>query len=141
MAPAARRRVPRGRRVPAAPGKTPKQPYYITPQHGRSAAFAGLYEFWRDRTKADDDPDRWLVSTTIVTTDAAPDLAEIHDRMPLVLPPDAWDAWLDPAVDAEGAAGLLRLGGPHGDVPMAAREVSTLVNTVSNDGPGLLEAV
>lgn len=122
-------------------GKAPKQPYYITPQDGHGAAFAGLYEFWRDPAKADDDPDRWLVSTTIVTTDAAPDLAEIHDRMPLALPPDAWDAWLDPAVDARGAAELLRVGEPHDDVPMAAREVSTLVNTVSNDGPGLLEAV
>lgn len=122
-------------------GKTPKQPYYIEPGEGRGAAFAGLYEFWRDRTKADDDPDRWLVSTTIVTTDAAPYLAEIHDRMPLVLPPDVWDAWLDPAVDAKGAADLLGLGGPHDDVPMVAREVPTLVNTVANDGPGLLAPV
>ncbi|WP_139123091.1 SOS response-associated peptidase family protein, partial [Cellulosimicrobium cellulans] len=89
----------------------------------------------------DDDPARWLVSTTIITTDAAPDLAEIHDRMPLALPADAWDAWLDPAVDAKGAADLLGIGGTHGDVPMVAREVSTLVNTVTNDGPGLLEAV
>ena len=61
--------------------------------------------------------------------------------MPLTLPPDAWDAWLDPAVDARGAADLLGLGGPHDDVPMVAREVSTLVNTVTNDGPGLLAAV
>lgn len=127
--------------APARRGKVPKQPYWIAPGDGRSAAFAGLYEFWRDRTKADDDPDRWLVSTTIITTDAAPYLAEIHDRMPLALPSDAWDAWLDPAVDARGAADLLGLGGPHDDVPMVAREISTLVNSVTNDGPGLVEAV
>ncbi|MGW6229466.1 SOS response-associated peptidase, partial [Cellulosimicrobium cellulans] len=127
--------------APARRGKVPKQPYWIAPGDGESAAFAGLYEFWRDRTKADDDPDRWLVSTTIITTDAAPYLAEIHDRMPLALPADAWDAWLDPAVDARGAADLLGLGGPHDDVPMVAREISTLVNSVTNDGPGLLEAV
>ena len=127
--------------APARRGKVPKQPYWSAPGDGRSAAFAGLYEFWRDRTKADDDPDRWLVSTTIITTDAAPYLAEIHDRMPLALPSDAWDAWLDPAVDARGAADLLGLGGPHDDVPMVAREISTLVNSVTNDGPGLLEAV
>lgn len=115
--PARRRVAGRVRGRVAAPGKVPKQPYWIAPSGGESAAFAGLYEFWRDRTKADDDPDRWLVSTTIVTTDAAPYLAEIHDRMPLVLPADAWDAWLDPAVDARGAADLLGLGGPHDDVP------------------------
>lgn len=142
MARPARRHVPRRVRGRAARrGKVPKQPYWIAPDDGRSAAFAGLYEFWRDRTKADDDPDRWLVSTTIITTDAAPYLAEIHDRMPLALPSDAWDAWLDPAVDARGAADLLGLGGPHDDVPMVAREISTLVNSVTNDGPGLLEAV
>ncbi|MBD8078055.1 SOS response-associated peptidase [Cellulosimicrobium arenosum] len=121
--------------------KPPKQPYFIAPDDGGGAAFAGLYEFWRDRTRADDDPERWLVSTTIITTDAAPCLAEIHDRMPLALPARTWDDWLDPALDARGAADLLGLGGPHDDVPMTAREVSTTVNSVTNDGPGLLERV
>src|SRR5690606_36649489 len=108
---------------------------------GRSAACGSVYECWRDGTRAVDDADRWLVSTTIITTDAAPYLAEVHDRMPLALPPEAWDAWLDPAVDARGAADLLGLGGPLDDVPMVAREVSTLVNSVTNEGPGLLERV
>ncbi|MBD5787090.1 SOS response-associated peptidase [Cellulosimicrobium terreum] len=135
--------VPVGQQGTPAPrrGKPAKQPHYIAPGDGGTAAFAGLYEFWRDRSKADDDPDRWLVSTTIITTDAAPYLADIHDRMPLVLPPAAWDTWLDPAVDARGAADLLELGGPHDDVPMVQREVSTLVSAVANDGPGLLDAV
>src|SRR5690606_17516438 len=106
---------------------------------GRSAACGSVYECWRDGTRAVDDADRWLVSTTSITTDAAPYLAEIHDRMPLALPPEAWDAWLDPAGDARGAADLLGPGGPHDDLPMGAREGSTLVNPVTIDGPGLHE--
>src|SRR6185295_12328716 len=47
--------------------KAKKQPYYIHPADGGVLALAGLYEFWKDPTKADDDPDRWLVSAAVVT--------------------------------------------------------------------------
>ncbi|WP_265520945.1 SOS response-associated peptidase [Oerskovia flava] len=117
--------------------RTAKQPYFIHPD-GPSAAFAGLYEFWRDRSAADDDPARWLVTTTIITTDAAPDLAPIHDRMPVTLAPGDWDTWLDPAVGPQDAAALL--GGPPG-VALTAEPVSTAVNTVANDGPELVRPV
>ncbi|WP_146843277.1 SOS response-associated peptidase [Cellulomonas composti] len=112
-----------------------KQPYYLHPDDGALVAFAGLYEFWRDPTKADDDPDRWLVSTTIVTRPAAPELAFIHDRQPLMLPRELWDAWLDPAVDAAGARELLDATGPL----LTPTPVSTLVNAVRNNGPHLLD--
>lgn len=129
--------------TPPAPGSTArrptvtKQPFFIHPDGPAVAAFAGLYEFWRDPAKADDDPTRWLVSTTIVTTDAAPALASIHDRMPLTLAPDRWDAWLDPAVGKDEAAGLLVAP----EVRMKAQEVAPLVNSVANDGPELVQAV
>jgi putative SOS response-associated peptidase YedK len=48
-------------------------------------ALAGLYEFWLDKTKAEDDPDRWLATFTIITTS---DLGHIHDRMPMTVAPD-----------------------------------------------------
>jgi len=114
-----------------------KQPFYIHPDEPGVTAFAGLYEFWRDPAKPEDDPTRWLVSTTIVTTAAAPALAPIHDRMPLALPRSAWDAWLDPTVGKDEAAGLLVAP----QVPMTAHEVAPLVNSVANNGPELVRAV
>src|SRR3954465_3526427 len=76
-----------------------KQPYFITPEDGSVLAFAGLWEVWgrgEDR----------LYTCTVVTTPAVGPLTHIHDRMPLVLPPDRWAAWLDPAREdvAEPAA-------------------------------------
>ena len=130
-------------RKPAAgaPSRTPKQPFWIHPDDGRPLAFAGLYEFWRDRSRADDDPLRWLVTTTIITGGAPTDdpaRAEIHDRRPVVLAPEHWAAWLDPHQDdAEAAVALL-----HGPAPrLVATPVSTTVNSVRSDGPELIEPV
>lgn len=116
----------------AAAGR--KQPYYIHPSDGSLVALAGLYEFWRDPSKADDDPDRWLVSTTILTRPASEPLAFIHDRQPVMLPHAAWDAWLDPAVDAAGARDLLAADPPA----LEPTPVRPLVNAVRNNGPDLL---
>ena len=115
----------------------PKQPFWIHPADGDVAALAGLYEFWRDPSKPDDDPDRWLVSVTVVTRPATEAMSAVHDRQPLVLPRDTWDAWLDPAVGADAAQGLLRRDPPH----LVATPVSTQVNAVGNDGPALLDPV
>ena len=114
--------------------RAPKQPFWIHPADGDVAALAGLYEFWRDPARADDDPARWIVSVTVVTRPATPALAAIHDRQPLILPPDAWSAWLDPAVGADDARELLTVDPP----PLRATPVSTRVNAVANDGPDLL---
>ena len=126
-------------RLPLPPGakanaRPPKQPYWIH-RDGEPVLFAGLYEFWRDRTRADDDPERWLVTTTIVTTTAAEPMVHIHDRMPVALPQSAWDEWLDPAIGAQQAAALLE----HPLDEYALRPVSPLVSSVRNDGPALLE--
>ncbi len=126
---------------PSAPGeprtRRRKQPFYLHPADGDVLALAGLYEFWKDPTKAADDPSRWLVSVTIVTRPADPRFAAIHDRQPLLLRPEDWDAWLDPAVGADGARALLDAPGPE----LVATPVSTAVNAVEHDGPELLEPV
>lgn len=116
-------------------GRTPKQAYWIHPAGGRFAAFAGLYEFWRDRSKADDDPTRWLVTATVITRAATGDMERIHDRMPAHLAADAWDRWLDPEVGTEEASALLRAPG----VDLATRPVGAAVGSVRNDGPELIE--
>ncbi|MET9802333.1 SOS response-associated peptidase [Streptomyces sp. NPDC006368] len=126
-----------------------KQPYFVTPADGSVFAMAGLYEFWRDPTLPADHPRAWWTTCSVITTEAetgplgvAPaegprSLADIHPRMPLMLTPDRWDAWLDPArTDAEELRSLL--APPPGGL-MRAYPVTTAVSNVRNNGPELLE--
>ncbi|RFU87098.1 SOS response-associated peptidase [Streptomyces triticagri] len=125
-----------------------KQPYFVTPADGSVFAMAGLYEFWRDRTRADGDPAAWWVTCSVITTEAetgplgvAPvdgpqSLADIHPRMPLMLTPDRWDAWLDPSRQSvEELRGLLA---PPPEGLMRAYPVSTAVSNVRNNSPELV---
>lgn len=136
---------------PAAPKKRPrKQPYFVTPVDGSVMAMAGLYEFWRDRTLPDDHPRAWWATCTVVTTEAdrtplpgraggagGPEsLADIHPRMPLMLPPERWDAWLDPERRAQDELRALLQPPPAGG--MRAYPVSTDVGNVRNNGPELV---
>ncbi|MFE4593765.1 SOS response-associated peptidase [Streptomyces laurentii] len=126
-----------------------KQPYFVTPADGSVFAMAGLYEFWRDRTLPDDHPAAWWVTCSVVTTEAetgplavAPaegpgSLAEIHPRMPLMLTPDRWDAWLDPACTEPEEVRALLAAPPEG--LMRAFPVGTAVSNVRNNGPELLK--
>jgi putative SOS response-associated peptidase YedK len=109
------------------------------PADGGLLSFAGLYELWPDPAKAEDDPDRWLWSATIITTDATGPAGEIHDRTPLVLPRDRVDAWLDPAITEPDQVRKL-LTGVQLD-PLEVRRVSTAVNKVSHNGPDLIDPV
>lgn len=80
-------------------GPDGKKPFYIHPEDDAPLFLAGLYEWWRDPAKAESDPERWVLSCTILTRDAQGPLAEIHNRMPVFLDPDFADAWLDPTMD------------------------------------------
>ncbi len=111
-----------------------KQPMYMTRADGRPLAFAGLYEFWSD--PADKDAPT-LTSCTIVTAPSAGPLAEIHDRMPLVLPRGSWARWLDPAVP--DPADLLTGWDEARGEQLELRPVSTRVNKVDHNGPELIE--
>jgi putative SOS response-associated peptidase YedK len=77
-----------------------------------------------------------METAAIVTTDANRSLRPIHSRMPVVVPPEAYDMWLDPKVDPETAAALLA---PAPEDFFEAYEISTAVNRVANDGPQVLE--
>lgn len=73
----------------------------------------------------------------MITTDAPDDLGRIHDRMPMIVEPDRWDAWLDPELtDTEQVRGLLV---PAMAGTMDAYPVSKAVNSVKNNGPELIE--
>jgi len=119
-----------------AKGKPRKQPFYIEPIAAVPIAFAGIYEFWRDPAVHPDDPAAWLTSYAVITTAAEPGLDRIHDRMPLALPADRWDDWLDPELREEDAVRAL-LAPPLAGRFMAV-PVSTRVNAVANNGPELV---
>jgi putative SOS response-associated peptidase YedK len=116
-----------------------KQPYYICREDGGPLAFAGLYELWRDAALPDDHERAWLWTATIITTSAPDDLGKIHDRMPMVIQPDRWQEWLDPA--ASDPAGLMALLAPAASAGLTSYPVSRAVNSVRNNGPELIERV
>ncbi|MCX4744072.1 SOS response-associated peptidase [Kitasatospora sp. NBC_01287] len=123
--------------VPATDGrKAYKQPYFIAPADGTLLAMAGLYEFWRDPTRPEDDPLAWLTTTTIITTQARDDAGRVHDRMPLIIDPADLDAWLDPA--HSDPRELQQLLHTPANGHLIARPVVTTVNSVRNNGPELL---
>jgi len=117
----------------------PKQPYYIFREDGGPLAFAGLYELWRDKDLPDDHERAWLWTAVIITTSAPDDLGKIHDRMPMVIQPDRWQEWLDPA--AGDPADLMALLAPAAATGLTSYPVSTAVNSVRNNGPELTQRV
>ncbi len=111
--------------------KPQKQPYFIRPNDGAVMAMAGLYELWKSPE------DEWVWTCTVITTDAPDDLGRIHDRMPMIVEPDRWDAWLDPELTGiDRVRGLLV---PAMAGTMDAYPVSKAVNSVRNNGPELIE--
>ena len=117
-------------------GKPRKQPFFIHRSDGAQLAMAGLYEFWRDKALAEDDPDAWLTTYAIVTTAAESGLDRIHDRQPLVLERADWDDWLDPAQnDLSVVKSHLEFSEPG---RFDAYPVGTAVNSSRNNGEQLL---
>jgi putative SOS response-associated peptidase YedK len=110
---------------------THRQPMLIHDPDDVPLTLAGL---WTGRRN--DDTGEWLRTFTIVTTRPNGFMASIHDRMPVVIPRDAWTTWLDPATGDPGE--LRALLEPREDVVLAAHPVATLVNNVRNDGPQLI---
>src|SRR6266851_4977223 len=107
-------------------GKT-KQPYCFEVNDGELFAFAGLWDRWSD-------PQGDVVeSCTILTTTPNSLLADIHDRMPVILNPDHYDLWLDPAFGDTGS--LSEMLKPFDAALMKRHPVSTRVNQVLNDDP------
>jgi putative SOS response-associated peptidase YedK len=109
-----------------------KQPYFISFAGGEPFGMAGLWERWRDPGSGEP-----LESCCIVTTSPAPAVAHVHDRMPVIIPPDAYAEWLDP--DNAATDRLVRLLAPCDAPGLQARPVSRRVNDARNQGAGLLE--
>lgn len=110
-----------------------KIPMWIHLRSRRPFAFAGLWERWRSGPAAE-----WVRSFTIVTTEAAPAVRHIHDRMPVLLSTAQRLRWLDPATPLPELAELAR---PYAGDDLEAWAVSRLVNSPENDVPQCLEPV
>jgi putative SOS response-associated peptidase YedK len=124
--------------VPATEhAKAAKRPYYLHPSDGSVLAMAGLYEFWRDSTLPRDEQE-WVVSCTIITTDATDSSGRIHPRMPLTIAPEHYADWLDPDHHAVDELRALLAVPADGDLDL--RPVPAAVNSVRNDGPELISA-
>jgi putative SOS response-associated peptidase YedK len=110
-----------------------KRPYYIRGKTGAPMAFAGLWEVWTGPNGEE------LETAAIVTTAANRALAAIHDRMPVIVPPDAFDLWLDcENVEAETAAALIV---PANEDLLDVCPVSHAVNRSANDTAALIEPI
>jgi putative SOS response-associated peptidase YedK len=110
-----------------------KRPFFVRPRSGGPMAFAGLWETWTGPNGEEMD------TAAIVTTTANRALRHIHDRMPVVVAPQAFDFWLDGGkVDVETAAALIA---PAPDDLLESYEVSSAVNHAANDSPELIAAV
>jgi putative SOS response-associated peptidase YedK len=109
----------------AEPGQKTKTPMLIKLKSGEPFAFAGLWEVWH--------PDQadMLLSCTIITTTPNALMEKIHDRMPVILPAKAYDAWLDPGEQSPDK--LDRLLKPYPAAQMTAFAVSRAVNDPKND--------
>jgi len=107
-----------------------KQPWFIHRRDDGVFAFAGLWERWQPGD--DRDP---VVSCTILTVPANALMAPIHERMPMILPPDQWPAWLDRRSSTGALQELLQ---PRDDDEMIAAAISTRVNNPRHDDPDIL---
>ena len=106
-----------------------RQPYAIARPDRAPFALAGLWEWWKDPAGGGE-----VRTFTILTTQANARLAPLHHRMPVVVPPERWAAWLDPAsAPPDGIAA------PRPDDELEAWPVSTRVNSAANDDPGMLD--
>ena len=110
-----------------------KQPHYVRARNGGPMAFAGLWESWMGPNGEE------METAAIVTTAANLQLAPLHNRMPVILPPEAFDLWLDHrAVDAETAAALIA---PSREDLLEVHPVSDAVNRAADDTPQMIEPV
>ncbi|XAS74698.1 SOS response-associated peptidase [Micrococcaceae bacterium Sec5.1] len=133
-----------------------KQPYYVHPVNGEGLVFAGLYEWWRDQSMPNDDPDRWLLSMSIITADTPTsesartrrsasvfdELTVLHDRVPLPMSRETMEAWLDPRQDdAAGLVDMVRSRAHDAAADWTLDAVGQAVGNVRNNSPELIEPV
>lgn len=113
--------------------KNARRPIWFHNPDGRLLMFAGLYEYWQP------EPDIWERTFTIVTTDANKTVAEVHDRMPVILTAEQAEAWM--YQDETDLEKLRKLLVPSAEDVLVGTPVSERANSVKNDDPSVLVEV
>ena len=108
-----------------------KQPFFICRKDGQPFSLAGLWERW-------DKGDQGLETCTIITTEPNSLVAPLHNRMPVIIPREAYEHWLNPVAEKSHLTSLLK---PYPPEEMVAYPVSHQVNNPAHDGPDLLTPV
>lgn len=112
----------------------PRQPIYVSRDDDKPLVFAGIRDQWVS-------PEGEVISSvSIITREAVGDLAKAHHRMPMFLPRDRWEAWMDPALQDIGKARAL-FENFQPDANLRYWPVSDLVNSIRNSGPELIEPI
>jgi len=112
------------------PKETGRSPHWIFRADGYPVGFAGVWSAWKNKAN-----DEWVRSCAILTTAATGIIAGIHNRMPVALVPEVWEAWLDRELTEPGEVqSLIR---PIASDLWMQRQVSSKVNSVKNNGPFL----
>ena len=111
-----------------------KQPVFISRDDQRLLAFAGIFDRWISPEGEIRD------SVSIITRDAVNQLAQVHNRMPVFLPQERWQAWMDPDLtDVERVRSLMQI--PEPDAHLKFWPVADLVNSIRNNGPELVAPI
>ena len=108
-----------------------KQPFFFSPEDRRPFGFAGLWDIWKDPESTD------YRSCTIITTAASDAIRDVHDRMPVILTPDAYDDWLEPA--NQDPERLMQILADKTIRDLMRTPVSKRVNAVGNNDPQNIE--
>lgn len=113
----------------------PKQPFYISSRDAdKSLSIAGIWSTWKSESGAE------IQSAAIITREAVGELATIHSRMPVFMPEDRWDIWLDPKNrEIETLFPLMEIADPAAG--LVTRPVASKVNLVTNNGAELIEEI
>lgn len=111
----------------------PKQPFYISSvAENTSLSIAGIWSTWKNENGNE------IQSAAIITREAVGELATIHSRMPVFMPSDRWDTWLDPQNrEIETLIALMDIPDPA--LGLVTRPVAPRVNLVANNGPELID--
>ena len=134
----------------SVPGQKVKQPMHIARSDGEPMAFAGIWERWQPPAEAADatsgspadsasEPRETIRSVSIITTLANERIAEVHGRMPVILPPAAWEEWLDPANTDTKSLGRLLVPAPS--ELFQIHRVGTEVNNPRNKSEHLIRPI
>jgi len=113
----------------------PKQPFYICSQdEGKSLSIAGIWSTWKSESGVQ------IKSAAIITREAVDELATIHSRMPVFMPEDRWDIWLD-SKNREIETLIPLMDIPNPAAGLVTRPVASKVNLVANNGAELIQAI